>query len=153
STNSTEIYQEGLQFACLRLFSEGEVNDPLLKFIETNVRHPEISIGDLWAQVASLRTREKSVKELCEKYESEVIIESIDRYLDHGQILALKEIDILPERTFELSDFIYDDGITDDQINIQIIITITENELISYFTGTDTHVQGPINSTYTGLVS
>lgn len=153
STNSTEIYQEGLQFACLKMFSEGEINEPLLKFIETNVRFPEISIGDLWAQVAALRTGEKRLKELCDKYGGEVISESMERFLDQGEILTLKELKKLPKGTFEVSDLIDDDGITDDQINIQIKLTITDDEFICDFRGTDGQVQGPINSSYTGLVS
>ncbi len=153
STNATEVYQEGLQFTCIKLFSKGEINDPLLKFIEANVRYPKISIGDLWAQVAALRTGEKRLIELCNKYSGEVILESMERFLDQGETLSLKEIKNLPKGTFELSDLIDDDGITDNQINIQVKITITDDEFICDFTGTDPQVQGPINSSYTGLVS
>lgn len=77
----------------------------------------------------------------------------MERFLDQGEMLSLKEISKLPKGTFELSDLIDDDGITDDQINIQVKITITDDEFICDFTGTDSQVQGPINSSYTGLVS
>ena len=153
ATNSTDIYQEGLQFKCLRLFDKGEINQPLMELIESNIRFPEMSIGDLWAQVASLRTGDKRIKELCGKYSKESILESMDRFLDQGEKLALKEISKLPKGTFEIEDLIDDDGITEDSIKVKLKLTITDDEFICDYRGSSPQVQGPINSSYTGLVS
>src|SRR5699024_8932577 len=117
------------------------------------IRFPEMSIGDLWAQVASLRTGDKRIKELCSKYSKESILESMDRFLDQGEKLALKEISKLPKGTFEIEDLIDDDGITEDSIKVKLKLTITDDEFICDYRGSSPQVQGPINSSYTGLVS
>lgn len=153
STNSIDIFQEGLQFPCLRLFDEGEVNNQIIELIENNVRFPELSIGDLWAQVASLRTGGKRLKELCDKYSRQSILESMERFLHQGEKLTLKELKKLPKGTFEVEDLIDDDGITDDQLKVKIKLTITDDEFICDYRGSSPQVQGPINSSYTGLVS
>ena len=153
STNPIDIFQEGLQFPCLRLFDKGEVNNQIIDLIESNVRFPELSIGDLWAQVASLRTGEKRLKELCAKYSQQAILESMERFLDQGEQLALKEIATLPKGTFEVEDLIDDDGITDEQLKVKLKLTITDNEFICDYRGSSPQVQGPINSSFTGLVS
>ncbi len=38
TVDSTEIYQEGLQFPCIKLFEEGRINQPLVDLIKANVR-------------------------------------------------------------------------------------------------------------------
>ncbi|WP_017549821.1 hydantoinase B/oxoprolinase family protein [Salinicoccus carnicancri] len=153
STNSTDIFQEGLQFPCLRLFDKGEANDQIIELIETNVRFPELSIGDLWAQVASLRTGGGRLKELCDKYSRQSVIESMERFLDQGEKLTLNELKKLPKGTFEVEDLIDDDGITEEQLNVKLKLTITDDEFICDYRGSSPQVQGPINSSYTGLVS
>lgn len=59
TNNSTEIYQEGLQLPGVKLFEAGKINDGIVDIIATNVRLPQLSLGDMWAQVAALRTGEK----------------------------------------------------------------------------------------------
>ena len=153
STNSIDIFQEGLQFPCLRLFDKGKVNDQIIELIETNVRFPELSIGDLWAQVASLRTGGRRLKELCDKYSRQSILESMERFLDQGEKLTLNELKKLPKGTFEVEDLIDDDGITEEQLKVKLKLTITDDEFICDYRGSSPQVQGPINSSYTGLVS
>ncbi|MGV3128178.1 hydantoinase B/oxoprolinase family protein [Staphylococcus sp. IVB6181] len=153
STNSTEVYQEGLQFPCIKLFDKGVKNEAIIKIIESNVRFPQLSIGDMWAQIASLKTGERRIKGLCKKYSTDAILESMDRFLDQGETLTLKEIAKLPNGVYEVEEWIDDDGITDDLIPVQLKLTITDDEFICDFRGSSPQVQGPINSSYTGLVS
>lgn len=153
STNSTDIYQEGLQFPCLKLFDKGVVNNEIINLIKHNVRFPDLSIGDLWAQVASLRTGEKRIKELCEKYGTEAILESMERFLNQGEQLTLNEIKKLPKGVFEVEDYIDDDGITDEKIKVKLKLTITDDQFICDYRGSSPQVQGPINSSKTGLIS
>src|SRR5699024_12089274 len=65
SNDATEVYQEGLQLPCIKLIDKGVVNEPLLEMIKANVRMPDLSIGDLWAQIAALKTGHKRIEELC----------------------------------------------------------------------------------------
>ena len=92
STNSTDVYQEGLQFPCVKLYDKGAENNTLVKVIESNVRFPELSIGDMRAQIASLKTGEKRIQGLCKKYTTQSILESMERFLDQGEKSTLNEI-------------------------------------------------------------
>ncbi|MDN4075457.1 hydantoinase B/oxoprolinase family protein [Fictibacillus terranigra] len=153
SNDATEIFQEGLQFPCVKLFDEGKVNQPLLDIIEANVRFPDLSLGDLWAQVAALRTGEKRVKELCEKHSQEVVRTSIEHLLDHGEQMALKELKKLPKGTFKAESYIDDDGFKNGPFKIQVAVTITDDKFSCDFRGSHPQVPGPINCSYTALVS
>ncbi|WP_035099881.1 hydantoinase B/oxoprolinase family protein [Aneurinibacillus terranovensis] len=153
TTDSTEIYQEGLQFPCVKLFNEGKINQALVDLTASNVRFPDLSLGDMWAQVAALRTGEKRFLELCEKYSKTVVLDSIDHLLSHGEQLAIKEISKLPKGTYEAKDFIDDDGVGNGPFPVQVKVTITDDEFICDFRGSHPQVLGPVNCSYTGLVS
>ncbi|WP_298825267.1 hydantoinase B/oxoprolinase family protein [uncultured Planococcus sp.] len=153
SNDATEIYQEGLQFPCVKLFNEGQLNEAVLDIIKSNIRFPDLSIGDLWAQVAALRTGEKRVKELCLKNGVEVVQTSIDHHLDHGEQLARKELAKLPKGEFYAEDYVDDDGFGNGPFPIKVKVTITDDKFICDFRGSHPQVPGPVNCTYTGLVS
>ena len=84
TTNSTEVYQEGLQFPAVKLFDQGEPIQSLLDIIRANVRTPDMSIGDMYAQVASMRIAERRYKELCDKYGVELVLSGVEALLDYG---------------------------------------------------------------------
>jgi N-methylhydantoinase B len=153
SNDAVEIFQEGLQFPCVKLFEEGKVNQALVDIIRSNVRFPDLSLGDMWAQVAALRTGEKRVRELCDKYGKDIVLASIEHLLDHGEQLARKELQKLPKGTFEAEDYIDDDGFGNGPFKIKVKVTITDDEFICDFRGSHPQVPGPINCSYTALVS
>ncbi|MTW87210.1 hydantoinase B/oxoprolinase family protein [Virgibacillus dakarensis] len=153
SNDATEVYQEGLQFPCVKLFDQGRINEPLLEMIKANVRMPDLSIGDLWAQIAALRTGNKRINELCEKYSKSVLLQSMERLLDQGEILAREEMKKLPKGTFTAMDYIDDDGFGNGPFKVQVKITITDEKFICDFRGSHPQVPGPINCSYSALVT
>jgi len=50
------IFEEGLQIPPIRFLTAGEPNETLITMIRRNVRVPEQTLGDLWAQVACARS-------------------------------------------------------------------------------------------------
>lgn len=153
TTDSTEIFQEGLQLPCVKLYSAGSLNEAVVDIIKANVRFPDMSIGDMWAQVAALRTGEKRFVELCEKYGKAVVLDSIEHLLTHGEQLSRNEIAKLPNGVYEASDFIDDDGIGNGPFPVKVKVTITDDAFICDFRGSHPQVPGPVNCSYTALVS
>lgn len=153
TVDSTEIFQEGLQFPCIKLIDKGVVNEALIELIKANVRFPDLSIGDMWAQVAGLKTGEKRFKEVCDKYTKEITMLAIERLLKKSEEVSLKEISRLPSGVYEATDFIDDDGLSDESYEVKVKITITDDKFICDFRGSHGPVLGPINVAYSGLVS
>jgi N-methylhydantoinase B len=153
SNDATDIFQEGLQFPSVKLFNEGVINQAIVDIIEANVRFPELSLGDMWAQVAALKTGEKRVKELCEKHGKQLFLSSVDYLLDHGEQLARQELRKLPKGTFNAEGFIDDDGFGNGPFKIKVEVTITDDKFVADFRGSHPQVPGPVNCSYTALVS
>ncbi|WP_340084314.1 hydantoinase B/oxoprolinase family protein [Siminovitchia sp. FSL H7-0308] len=153
TNDSIEIYQEGLQLPGVKLFEGGKVNKAVVSIIEQNVRLPKQSLGDMWAQIAALRTGRKRFEELCQKYRKKAVIQSINFLLRQGEILSKQALAKLPKGTFEASDFIEDDPNTGGPYPIQVKVTITDDEFICDFRGSHKQVQSPVNCSYYGLMA
>src|SRR5699024_1016062 len=82
TNDSTEIFQEGVQLPGVKLFEANEMNQAVLDIIEMNVRLPKQSLGDMWAQIAALRTGKNRFIELCEKHTKQYVVESINFLLE-----------------------------------------------------------------------
>src|SRR5258708_3801059 len=82
TTDATEVFQEGLQFPCVKLYEEGRPVQSLIDLIAANVRLPDMTLGDMYAQAASLRLGERRFQELCHKYGLEVFQYSIEALLN-----------------------------------------------------------------------
>jgi N-methylhydantoinase B len=153
TTDSTEVFQEGLQFPNVKLFSRGEPDQSLLDLIAANVRLPDMTLGDLWAGVAALRVGERRFLGLCDKYGPTAVRTAIESLLDHGETMARQELARLPKGTFEAEDMIDDDGLGNGPFPVRVKVTISADEFVADFTGSNLQVPGPINNTRTGLVS
>lgn len=153
TNNSTEIYQEGLQMPGIKLFDAGKVNEGIIEMIATNVRLPQLSLGDMWAQVAALRTGEKRMKELCLKYSILTVSSTMDNLIEQAEKYSLKELGKLPKGTFEAQDFIEGDPLKGGPYPIKVKVTITDDEFICDFRGSHEQVMNPVNCSYYGLLS
>ncbi|MBI3763614.1 MAG: hydantoinase B/oxoprolinase family protein [Chloroflexi bacterium] len=151
TTDSTEIYQEGLLFPAIRLYHRGEANRALLDLLEVNVRTPAMTLGDLHAGVAALKVTQERVGGLCAKYGVGAVRAAIERLLDQGERAARARLADLPPGAYRASGFLDDDGLTDDPIPIQVAVTITPDEFICEFTGSAPQTRGPINTTWSSL--
>ncbi|MEA4900294.1 hydantoinase B/oxoprolinase family protein [Desulfitobacterium sp.] len=150
TTDSTEVFQEGLRFSGVKLVDAGEICRPLLDMIKANVRFPDSAEGDMWGQIASLRTGSKRIIDLCAKYGHAVVRESMVRLLDQGEILSRKRLLEFPKGSWEAEEFMDDDG-HGNPVLIKVKVTITDDEFIADYSGSSPQVVSPINTGYTSL--
>jgi N-methylhydantoinase B len=153
TTDATEVFQEGLQFPCVKLYDAGRPVNGLIDVIEANVRLPDMTLGDMHAQAAALRLGERRFHELCDKHGVRTVLESIEALLDYGERMTRLELSKLPPGTYEAEDWIDDDGIGNGPFPVRVEVTITDHEFVCDFTGTHAQVPGPVNCTLTGLHS
>jgi N-methylhydantoinase B len=153
TTDATEVFQEGLQFPCVKLYEEGRPVQSLIDVIEANVRLPDMTLGDMYAQAAALRLGEQRFQELCDKYGADVVLGSIEALLDYGERMTRLELEKLPKGTYDAEDLIDDDGIGNGPFPVRVRVTITDDEFVCDFTGTHEQVPGPVNCTLTALHS
>lgn len=152
TSDSTEIYQEGLLLPCIKIYNEGRPNRDVIDIILENSRLPQHTLGDMEAQVASMKVASRRVERLVEKYGIEMVKRAMEKIIDDGYRLALLNIGKLPKGVFEAEDYIDDDGLTDNPVYVKVKVTISENEFVADFTGSGS-AKGSIASPYAATVS
>jgi N-methylhydantoinase B len=153
TTDSTEIYQEGLQFPCIKVFNAGVEDTAITDLIRANVRTPEMSLGDFYAQCASLRLASNRIADVCARYGVRGFHDSLVSMFAHGRATARQALKDLPKGTYTARLNIDDDGFGGDSLPVQVKVTITDEEFICDFTGSSPQARGPINCSWTGLTT
>ena len=148
TSDSTEIYQEGLFFPVMKLHNRGEPSDDLIDMIRHNVRIPEMTVGDLFAQEASLRVAARHVEELCAKYGLAAMKRALRKILVSGEQVSREALKRLPHGVFEADDFIDDDGIHSEPIPVRIKLTISPQKFVVDLRGSSPQVSGSINASF-----
>ncbi|MCF8884554.1 MAG: hydantoinase B/oxoprolinase family protein [Nitrososphaerota archaeon] len=152
TSDSTEIYQEGVQFPCVRLYREGKPNKDVIDIILENSRLPLHTLGDMEAQAASMKVAARRIEKLIEKYGIDNVKSAMEKIINDGYKLALLNLKKLPKGVFEAEDYLDDDGLTDEPVYVRVKVTITDEEFIADFTGSGS-VKGSIASPYPATVS
>ncbi len=153
SPDATEIYQEGLQFPIIHIVREGQIIQEIVEIIQANVRLPLMSIGDLNAGIAACRIAGKRLMELGDRYGMDNVRYAFNAILDHGERMARAAIREIPNGVYEAKDIIDGDGITDEEIPVQVKITVEDERMTLDFTGCAPQRPGPINCAYGALQS
>jgi N-methylhydantoinase B len=144
--DSTDMHQEGLFFPATRLYVAGVRNDEVFTIIRFNSRMPERTIGDLQAQVSACHTGVRRVQEIAAKYGAETLAGAMAAINDHGERLARLALAKLPKGTWSAHDFVDSDGVdVDRMVRLQVAVTVTDEEMVIDWTGSDSGVRGPIN--------
>jgi N-methylhydantoinase B/acetone carboxylase, alpha subunit len=143
--NAVSVFQEGLRLPGVKIVRSDVFSDELLHIIGENVRFPEIALGDLTAQVATVRVAARRMSELATKYGEKVVRRAFVNLLDSSEKRSRAAIAALPDGTYHAEDVIDGDGVTDDPIRVKVAVTIAGDRIIADFSGNPPAVAGPIN--------
>ena len=144
--DSTSIFQEGLMMPCSKIYKQGVLNKDLEELIRFNSRMPERVIGDMNAQISACRTGEQRTQELIAKFGPDTFEEAIEEILSHGERIARSRLSELPKGTWSAEDYVDDDGVDKDRlVKIKATVTVTDDEMVVDFEGSDPATAGPVN--------
>ena len=143
--DSTDMHQEGLIFPGTKVVKRRIVDQELIEIIRFNSRMPDVVIGDFNAMVASIRTGERRTQEILRKFGRELVEQSIVQILDFAERGTARSLMDLPQGSWSAIDFIDDDGIGDDPIEMKVTITIKDGKFIVDFAGSAGTQKGPVN--------
>ncbi|MFT9846259.1 hydantoinase B/oxoprolinase family protein [Aneurinibacillus sp. REN35] len=140
------IFAEGVRYPPVKLFEGGTLNKAIISIIKANTRTPVENYSDLMGIVASCRTAEKRVKELCERFGVEVYLGALDSLLVRThKMMEHLILNFLPEKPVSFEDYIDDDGLGNGPFKMKLTIWREGNQAYFDWTGTDPQAPGPIN--------
>jgi N-methylhydantoinase B len=145
-TDATTIFGEGTRIPPVKLFDRGKLNEDLLDTILTNSRVPTTNYFDLMAIIAACRTADKRIKELCERFGKDTLLQSYEALLERTH-RAMDQLIVknLPEQPTTFEDYIDDDGRGNGPYKMKLTIWREGNQGFFDWSGTDPQAPGPIN--------
>jgi N-methylhydantoinase B len=153
TADSQDVYAEGLQLPFVHAYTGGKPIEDIRAILAANSRLPEMVLGDLAAQAACLEVAERRLLEMCDRYGIGTVREAMRAALDRSERLCRDALARIPHGVFTAEDFTDTDGLGNGPFPVKVRVEITENGVTCDFTGSHAQVPGPINCTWSGLVS
>lgn len=145
-TQAVEVQQEGLRIGGQRICKGGEIDDELLSLILDNVRVPDQRIGDLKAQIASLRAGRTQVEKLIADYDLPTVKTAVAQLRETSAKLVRDRIGALKPGRYSFEDAIDNDGIAPEPLWIKLDLTVEADRLVFDFSRSSPPCRGPMNS-------
>src|SRR5579859_672677 len=142
SAEAREVYEEGLRIPITKLFIGNEPNHELIRIIRANVRTPNETIGDLYAQTSSNAVGARELLHFMEEFELESIDPLADEIIARSERAMRDAIRKLPNGRYENES--WSDGY-DEPIRIKVAVTIEDEDLSIDFAGSSPQSRWGIN--------
>ncbi len=143
SPEPREVFEEGLQIPPLKLMRAGVTDETLVAVIRQNVRTPDQTLGDLWAQVVALDLMEDRLMVLMRHAGLADLTDLAAEIQGRCEAAMRAAIAALPDGTYHSQ--LQTDGLLDVPITIRLALTISGDEISMDYTGTDAQVDRAIN--------
>jgi N-methylhydantoinase B len=143
--DAQSIYEEGVRLPGVRIARDDNLIGDIVRIIEENVRMPDLAMGDLRAQMATVRVADRNLREVAAKYGGETVADVFQVINANSERESRQVISELPDGRYVAEDVIDGDGITDDPIPVRVVVTISGERVTVDFTGSAPTVKGPIN--------
>jgi N-methylhydantoinase B len=147
SNDTTEIFQEGIQFRSVKLRSRGEPVAEMYRMIEYNTRFPEMVLGDVEAQYAGCVKGSALFTEITQKFGTDATLDAIATMWRQSETAAREAVRSIPDGTYRASAFLDNDGIDlERRIECPVTIRIEGDCFTVDFSDISPEVRGPFNS-------
>src|SRR5206468_1688060 len=137
-----EIFEEGLHIPLARLVRDGRVDDTMVALIRANVRTPDQTMGDIWAQVSANELMERRVRALMDDYGLDNLEALGDELFSRSERAMREAIRAVPDGTYRYG--FSTDG-TGMPFEFKIALTVRGDEIVADYTGSSPHQPRAIN--------
>lgn len=144
--DATDLFQEGLLIPPLKIVKKGVLNEDLKEMICANTRTPEVTWGDIGAQIATNGYGQHKFAELFGRYGTDKVLDCWETWMDIVEKELRAEIAKVPDGTFgPETDYLDDDGI-DLARPLRISATLEKRaDTLHFVLDSDAQARGPVN--------
>lgn len=142
SGEAREVYEEGLRIPITKLFISDEPNHELFKIIRANVRTPDETIGDLYAQTALNAVGARELLHFMHEFNLDSIDPLADEIIMRSERAMREAIRTLPNGRYENES--WSDGF-DEPIRVKVAVTVEDEDLFIDFDGSSPQSSRGIN--------
>lgn len=143
-----EIFHDGLLLPPVRYWTREGVVAEVEAIIRSNSRVPDVVVGDLRGQVGATRLGAARLKELCDEYGAETVLEATQSLLTRTTARVTDAIRQWPDGEAEGEGFLDHDGADlKKPVRVHVRAIKKGGRLVLDFTASDGQTRGPVNTT------
>jgi N-methylhydantoinase B len=142
-----------LRLSGVRLTRGDRLIDDVARIITENVRLPQLTLGDINAELAAVRIAETRLTEAVAKYGLLPIQQTCGWILRSSEARARAVVAALPDGDYFADDIVDGDGATDAAIAVCVVVRIRGDAMDVDFTGSSPARAAPINCSRGALTS
>jgi N-methylhydantoinase B len=101
STDTVDMFQEGLIVPGIKLFRAGVRNDDIWRIMLANSRAPRTISGDINAWVGAVRTGTRALERIVQKHGLSVFRSAVERIFDHSEARVRAFIESIPDGIYD----------------------------------------------------
>jgi N-methylhydantoinase B/oxoprolinase/acetone carboxylase alpha subunit len=142
-----DVYEEGLRIPILKLYDAGERNEAVHRFIQQNVRTPDMVLTDIEAQITANEVGARRIISVLQEYGLPALASIATEIQAHSERAMREAIREIPDGTYQ-SDVVAD-GL-DHPIKLKCEVVVSGDEMTIDYAGSDPEEpRGGINCTLT----
>jgi N-methylhydantoinase B len=146
SSKATELLQEGFLLPPTKLYAAGEYQQPIEDILVSNVRHPDLVLGDARAQIGTTRVAAERLVHLIRRYGLDQTRAAFDEMLRLGEQRLRAALCGWSDGGAEVEGFLDDDGVRlDVPVRFHVRVTVAGGTIHFDFSGSDDQTVGPVN--------
>ena len=153
NSRATSRFEEGMRVPAVKIIKQGELQRDMWSMFLANVREPWERIGDLNAQVSSLRTGDARLNALIGKYGRGVVEAGMAEMQNHSERLVRAALRVLPDGVYQAVDQNDEDFTTGLPVTIRVTLTIEGDHAIFDLSESDDAAKSSINASIVSTTS
>lgn len=144
-TDSTDIFQEGLRLGPTKVIEAGQERTDMVDVLTRNGRFPYPARGDLYAQIACVRSGQGRLEEIVERFGEATVTAARDEIFAQTERIERAAVLALPDGEYYAEGAIDNDGVNQDPIWVRVKVGIQGDSMTIDLSGTDDMAGGPVN--------
>lgn len=145
TTDSTEIYQEGIRIGPTKIIERGRERADVLDLIVRNCRFGFASRGDLNAQISACRTGEKRYQDIIRRFGLDTLRAATEEIFAQAERLDREAVAAIPDGVFMAEGCLDSDGLSDEPVPVKVTVTIKGSDMTIDLTGSSLQRRGATN--------
>lgn len=147
SNDTTDIFQEGIQFRSVKLRRRGEKVPEIYRIIEANTRFPGALSGDIGAQLSGCLMGARLFRDCIERYGLDTVDAAIAALWRHSEAAARAAVQAIPDGVYRASSFLDNDGVDLGRtIHVEVAVTVAGDRMTIDLSNCSDQLRGPFNS-------
>ena len=152
-TDSIDVFQEGVVFPGVKLYNKGEKVADIFKMVEANSRMPVGTLGDINAQIASVRVGEKEFLRVVNRFGLDTFEYAVERMFDAGEAVIRNYFSNIDDGRYVGHGVMDDNGVDNKLIEFDVIVESNGSTVSMDYSGVPDVPRGPTNCPLPSTVS